>query len=251
MTTLLRGDKIEKHFGGLHAVDGVSFEVNKGEIVGLLGPNGSGKTTLFNCITGMDSATIGRITFKGRDITHLKPFQIAQFGLARTFQVLRIYGNLTVYENLLLARQWRGVPLWQMMRPAPGTVRAQADELLNFLLLERVRHNLARNISLGQQRLLEIGMALMPQPEIVLLDEATSGVNPVLIDDIMTTLQRLNREKGVTFFLVEHNMHFAMTLCSRLYVLDHGQLLAEGTPAQIQANAAVSEAYFGQDVTHD
>lgn len=247
MSVLLRGEKVHKHFGGLKAVNDVSFEVNRGEIVGLLGPNGSGKTTLFNCITGVDAATEGRIIFRDKEITRLKPYQVARAGLARTFQVLRIYGNLTVYENMLLARQWKGVPFWRLMLPEPASVRAQADELIGFLLLDRVKNNLAKNISLGQQRLLEIGMALMPQPEMVLLDEATSGVNPALIDDIISAIQRLNREKGVTFFLVEHNMHFAMTLCSRLYVLDHGQLLAQGTPQEIQDNPTVVEAYFGQD----
>jgi ABC-type branched-subunit amino acid transport system ATPase component len=231
----------------LVAVHDVSFEIQRGEIVGLLGPNGSGKTTLFNCISGTLSTDRGEVVFKGKRITGLKPFQVARRGLSRTFQVLRVYQNLTVYENLLLARQWGGVPFWQMLLNPPSSVHRQANELVEFLLLERVRDNLAANISLGQQRLLEIGMALMPSPDLVLLDEATSGVNPALIDDIMGTIRRLNQEKGVTFFLVEHNMYFAMNLCSRLYVLDYGQLLAHGTPAEIQNNPAVIEAYLGRD----
>jgi ABC-type branched-subunit amino acid transport system ATPase component len=244
---LLRGEKVRKRFGGLVAVNDVDFEVRRGEIVGLLGPNGSGKTTLFDAISGVQTTDGGAVFFKGRKITGLKPFQIARLGLARTFQVLRIYDNLTVHENLLLARQWRGVPLWRMLGRAPATVHAKAHELIDFLMLDRVRHNLAGNISLGQQRLLEIGMALMPDPDLVMLDEATSGVNPALIEDIMSAIQRLNREKGVTFFLIEHNMHVAMTLCSRIYVLDYGHLLAQGSPAEIQANATVVEAYFGRD----
>ncbi len=244
---LLKGVRVCKRFGGLLAVNNVDFEVHRGEIVGLLGPNGSGKTTLFDSISGILPTNGGEIFFRAKQINGLKPFQIAQLGLARTFQVLRVYGNLTVYENLLLARQWRGVPLWRMFGGAPAAVRAKASELIEFLTLGSVRDNLASNISLGQQRLLEIGMALMPEPDLVLLDEATSGVNPALIDGIMSAIQRLNREKGVTFFLIEHNMHVAMTLCSRLYVLDYSELLAHGTPAEIQSNAAVIEAYFGRD----
>jgi ABC-type branched-subunit amino acid transport system ATPase component len=244
---LLRGDKVCKRFGGLVAVDDVDFEVRRGEVVGLLGPNGSGKTTLFDTISGVQATDGGAVFFKGHKITGLKPYQVARLGLSRTFQVLRIYDNLTVFENLLLARQWRGVPLWRMLGGAPVSVRARADELIAFLMLERVRDNLAGNVSLGQQRLLEIGMALMPDPDLVLLDEATSGVNPALIDGIINAIQRLNREKGVTFFLIEHNMHVAMTLCSRLYVLDYGHMLAQGTPGEIQSNPAVIEAYFGRD----
>jgi ABC-type branched-subunit amino acid transport system ATPase component len=245
-TALLRGSKVCKRFGGLIAVNDVDFEVRRGEIVGLLGPNGSGKTTLFDAISGVQATDGGELFFKGRKITGLKPFQIARLGLARTFQVLRIYDNLTVHENLLLARQWLGVPLWRMLGSAPDSVHAKAHELVDFLTLDRVRHNLAGNISLGQQRLLELGMALMSEPDLVLLDEATSGVNPALIEDIIGAIQRLNREKGVTFFLIEHNMHVAMTLCARVYVLDYGHLLAEGTPAQIQSDPAVVEAYFGR-----
>src|SRR5262249_55510498 len=165
---------------------------------------GSGKTTLFNCISGVDHADSGEVTFKNRPITRLKPYRIAWAGLARTFQMLRIYDNLTGYENMLLARQWRGVPVWRVRGGAGKVAKAKADELVEFLLLEAVQHNLAKNISLGQQRLLEIGMALMPEPEIVLLDEATSGVNPALVEDIMAAIRRLNSEKGVAFFIVEH-----------------------------------------------
>jgi len=246
---LLTGSKVRKRFGGLIAVNDVDFEVRQGEIVGLLGPNGSGKTTLFDMISGVQAADGGQIFFKGRQINGLKPFQIARLGLSRTFQVLRVYDNLTVHENLLLARQWRGVPLWRTLGRALASVHARAHELIDFLTLDRVRHSLVGNISLGQQRLLEIGMALMPDPDLVLLDEATSGVNPTLIEDIISAVKRLNRERGVTFFLIEHNMHVAMTLCSRIYVLDYGHLLAQGAPAEIQANAAVVEAYFGRDDT--
>jgi branched-chain amino acid transport system ATP-binding protein len=246
-SVLLQGSKVRKRFGGLIAVNDVDFEVRRGEIVGLLGPNGSGKTTLFDTISGVQAIDGGEVFFKGHRISGLKPFQIARLGLSRTFQVLRVYDNLTVQENLVLARQWRGVPLWRMLGSPPTTIHARAQELIDFLMLGRVRDNLAGSISLGQQRLLEIGMALMPDPDLVLLDEATSGVNPALIEDIIGAIQRLNHEKGVVFFLIEHNMHVAMTLCSRIYVLDYGHLLAQGTPAEIQANPVVIEAYFGRD----
>lgn len=244
---LLEGKGVTKNFGGLTAVNHVDFNVRAGEIVGLLGPNGSGKTTLFNCISGVLPITEGEVYLAGQQISKKAPWQINRLGLARTFQKIRVYDNLPVYENMLLARRWAGVPpvLWLWI--APPYVRREADELLEFLLLERVRHNLGRNLSGGQQRLLEIGMSLMSNPHIVLLDEATSGVNPALIEEIKATIRRLNEERGVTFLLIEHNMNFIMDLCSRLYVLDYGTRIAEGLPEEIQDDQRVIEAYFGRE----
>jgi branched-chain amino acid transport system permease protein len=244
---VLEGQGVTKDFGGLRAVDHVDFKIREGEIVGLLGPNGSGKTTLFNCISGVLKPSEGAVYIDSSPVTGFAPWRINRSGLSRTFQRLRIYGRHTVYENMLLARKWEGVPPYLWLWIAPGQIRAKTDELLEFLRIDHVRNNLAHNLSGGQQRLLEMGMTLMCDPVVVLLDEATSGVNPALVEDIKDNIRRLNQERGVTFFLVEHNMNFAMTLCERLYVLDYGKLIAEGTPEQIQNDPQVVEAYFGRD----
>lgn len=244
---VLEGSGIVKDFGGLRAVNKVNFEIHQGEIVGLLGPNGSGKTTLFNCVSGVLKPTEGTVKVNGQDVTGLEPWQINRAGLARTFQRLRVYKKQTVYDNMLLARKWAGVPPWLWLLVAPHSIREKADELIDFLKISHVRNNLASNLSGGQQRLLEMGMTLMSDPVVVLLDEATSGVNPALVEEIKDAIRRLNQERGITFFLVEHNMSFAMELCSRLYVLDYGTKIAEGNPEAIQNNDQVIEAYFGRD----
>jgi branched-chain amino acid transport system ATP-binding protein len=244
---VLEGRGVTIDYGGLRAVDHVDFELHQGEIVGLLGPNGSGKTSLFNTICGITSLSEGNILVQDKFVTSQSPWQINHAGLARTFQRIRIYKKQTVYDNMLLARRWKGVPPWLWVFTAPREVREKADDLIHFLKIGHVRHNLANNLSGGQQRLLEIGMTLMCDPVVVLLDEATSGVNPALVKEIKDSIRRANRERGITFFLVEHNMSFAMELCSRIYVLDHGVKIAEGDPESIQNNAQVIEAYFGHD----
>jgi ABC-type branched-subunit amino acid transport system ATPase component len=245
--TVLEGRKIVKDFGGLRAVNEVNLQIRQGEIVGLLGPNGSGKTTLFDCLSGVLKPTEGEIFVNGQRVSGFAPWRINRAGLARTFQRLRLYGNQRVFDNMLLARKWKGVPIWLWLWITPLSVRNKADELLTFLRLDQVRHHLANNLSGGQQRLLEIGMTLMCDPAVVLLDEATSGVNPTLVEDIKDNIRRLNAERGVTFFLIEHNMQFAMNLCDRLYVLDYGSMIAEGLPEMIQKDPQVVEAYFGRD----
>ncbi|RMG94269.1 MAG: ABC transporter ATP-binding protein [Chloroflexi bacterium] len=244
---LLEGRRVSKYFGGLAALNEVDFAVYPGEIVGLIGPNGSGKTTLFDCLSRVQDLSSGQVFFKGEEITHKKPYQVAHMGLARTFQVIRIYRKLTVLENMLLSRQWRGETLWRQLRPSHRQTEERAKELLHFLLLDRLMHEKAGNLSGGQQRLLEIGMALMPDPDLILLDEATSGINPTLIETIKDRIRALNREAKKTFLLIEHNIHFIGDLCSRVFVLNYGQKLAEGTPEEIVNNEAVIEAYFGAD----
>ncbi len=244
---VLEGHHLSVDYGGLRALNQVDFYICKGEIVGLLGPNGSGKTTLFDAVCGLINPSEGNILVMNRLVTHRAPWQINRAGLARTFQRIRIYKKQTLFDNMLLARRWQGVPAWLWLWIAPNSVREKANDLINFLKIGHVQKNLAGNLSGGQQRLLEIGMTLMSDPVVVLLDEATSGVNPALVEDIKESILRANRERGVTFFIIEHNMNFAMELCSRLYVLDYGVKIAEGSPYAIQNNEQVIEAYFGRD----
>lgn len=241
---LLEATQVTKRFGGLVALDQVSLGVDDGEIVGLLGPNGSGKTTLFDCITGVLPVDHGIVRLQGKVLSGRRPWQAARLGVARTFQILRVFHGITVLDNMLVARRWNGVGTLRSLRRPRRADIDRAWELLRFMRIDRLGQDLASTLSLGQQRLLELAMALMPEPSVVLLDEATSGVNPSLIEEIKDRIRELNAD-GVTFFLIEHNMGVAMDLCQRLYVLHHGELLAEGTPEEIQADHAVVEAYFG------
>ena len=250
-TPLLEGKNISKFFGGMAALSNVDFTVYPNEVVGLIGPNGSGKTTLFDCLSRVQSISEGQVFFKGEEITKKKPFQVAHMGLARTFQVIRVYRKLTVLENLKLSRQWGDGGLSSRFRRPRQATEDRARELAKFLLLERVIDEKAGNLSGGQQRLLEIGMALMPDPELILLDEATSGVNPTLIETIKDRIRELNQNYGKTFLLIEHNIQFIADLCDRVFVLNYGQKLAEGTPQEIMDNEDVVEAYFGTDAEVD
>jgi len=242
---LLEGRGVSKYFGGLAALSDVDFAVYSGEVMGLIGPNGSGKTTLFDCLSRVQEISDGQVFFKGKEITNKKSYQVAHMGLARTFQVIRVYRKMTVLDNMLLSRQWGGQGMLQIFRPSQQRTKKRAHELAKFLLLDHVIDEKAGNLSGGQQRLLEIGMALMPNPDLILLDEATSGVNPTLIETIKDRIRELNEKEHKTFLLIEHNIHFIADLCSRVVVLDYGQKLAEGTPAEIMENEAVIEAYFG------
>jgi ABC-type branched-subunit amino acid transport system ATPase component len=242
---LLEGRQVTKQFGGLIAVNHVDFAINPGEIVGLIGPNGSGKTTLFDCLSRVQEIDGGQVFFKGQNITKKKPYQVAHMGLARTFQVFRVYRKLSVLENMLLSRQWRNESFFRQLRPSHPETEERANSLLKFLTLDHLTYELAGNLSGGQMRLLEIGMALMPDPDIILLDEAASGVNPVLIDLIKDRIRRLSRDQGKTFLLIEHNMGFIGDLCSRVLVLNFGEKLAEGTPEEVMENEDVIDAYFG------
>jgi len=242
---LLEGRSVSKYFGGLAAVSNVDFTIYPGEIVGLVGPNGSGKTTLFDCLSRVQEISKGQVFFKGVDITHKKPHQVAHLGLARTFQLIRVYRKMTVLENMLISRQWRGENLWKMLKPSQKSTEKRALDLINFLKIDHLTYEKAGNLSGGQRRLLELGMALMPDPDLILLDEATSGVNPTLIETIKDRINELNQKHGKTFLMVEHNIEFISDMCSRVYVLNYGQKLAEGTPDEIKANEDVIEAYFG------
>jgi len=248
---LLEGQNVSKYFDGLAALSRVDFAVYPGEVMGLIGPNGSGKTTLFDCLSRVQDISQGRVFFKGVEITRKKPYQVAHMGLARTFQVIRVYRRLTVLENMLLSRQWCGEGLLKQLRPSQRRTEARARELIDFLTIGHLIRETAGNLSAGQQRLLEIGMALMPDPDLILLDEATSGVNPTLIEAIKERIRRLNCEQGKTFLLIEHNAHFIADLCNRVVVLHHGEKLAEGAPEAVINNEAVIEAYFGAHLGDD
>ena len=246
MTALLDARGVLKRFGGLTAVDGVDIDISAGEMVGLIGPNGSGKTTLFDCLSRVSSLDSGSIRFDGVDITRHRPHQVARLGLARTFQMIRVYRELTVSENMELSIQWRRVGTARLFGRTDPATRRRVESLLEFLLLARLRDERAGALSGGQRRLLEIGMALMSEPKLVLLDEATSGVNPTLVAQIADRLREVNAS-GVAILLVEHNMRFVADLCHRVVVLDRGAKLAEGTPRQVMENPAVIEAYFGAE----
>jgi branched-chain amino acid transport system ATP-binding protein len=244
---VLEGREISHDFGGLRAVNKVSFSVLRGEIVGLLGPNGAGKSTLFDCISGILKPTSGEIFLNGQDITRLSTWKVNHYGLARTFEQTRLFDGLTVYENMLLARKWRNVPLSIWILGEPKAVRQRANDLLTLLGIGHIRQQLARDLSTSEQRLLEIAMALMSEPSIILLDEIAAGIPLSTANELKTTLRRLNRDFGLTFFIVEHNMSFAVDLCDRVYVLDHGSIVAAGMPQDMLREPAVADAYYGHE----
>jgi ABC-type branched-subunit amino acid transport system ATPase component len=218
----------------VRAVNGVSLTLERGRIYGLIGPNGSGKTTLFNCITGVERCDAGRIVLDGEPIQTLKPYQIAQRGVGRTFQMIRVFPELTALENLLVVTTG----------PHPAA-EARARELLAFVTLEGLAGEYAGNLSYGQQKLVEFVRMLMRDPSLVLLDEPAAGVNRTLLNELLDAVRRL-RDAGKTVLLVEHDMKVVMGLCETVFVLDHGEKIAEGPPGTIQTDERVIEAYFGR-----
>ena len=242
MTDLLSIHDVTKIFGGVHAVDGASLNVEEGTITALIGPNGSGKTTLFNIITGYLKADAGRVEFDGRDITGSHPGKLYRQGLSRTFQQARVFPQLTVLENLVVAGGygWR-----QLFTSRVGRRdRDRAADLLEEFRLTDISDLLASELSYGQRKLLEFAAVLMSSPRLVLLDEPTAGVNPVLIE----TMERHIRERnaaGITFLIVEHDMTFVMRLCHPVIVLDAGRPIFAGEPSVVQNNALVLDAYLG------
>jgi ABC-type branched-subunit amino acid transport system ATPase component len=237
---------LTKRFGGVVANRDVSITVPAGSIVGLIGPNGSGKTTLFNCIVGYHPIDGGTITFAGREVTRLRLPQIARLGLIRTFQQTRVYRNMTAMQNMHVSVPLTGTGLRALFARVPAQVNEQAESLLDFVGIYDKRFLRASGLSFGEQKLLELAMALMNRPAMLLLDEPTAGINPTLINRVIDRLQRTNADLGITLLVIEHNMRAIMALARHIYCLAHGEVLASGSPAQIQNDPRVVDAYLGK-----
>jgi branched-chain amino acid transport system ATP-binding protein len=246
MRTILEVRDLKKSFGGIHAVDGVSFEVREGEILGLIGPNGSGKSTLFNCILGQLAPSAGEVRVDGRSITGLRPCDLARLGIGRTFQLLQVFPQLSVRENLILAGQEHEGSMWSRLRgQRDAGLGAAAERMIEFFRLAAVAGEKAGALSYGQQKLLDAAMAFMAGPRLVLLDEPAGGVNPAMLAELRERLREINRIQRATFVVIEHNMEFVMSLCTRILVLAQGRIIAEGEPEAVRSDPEVIEAYLG------
>ena len=234
--SVLLVEGVSKSFGGVRAVDNCHMTVAERSITGLIGPNGSGKTTLFNVVTGMAQANAGATYFRGRNILGLKPHQILRLGMSRTFQITRVFRKMTVMENLRVAR-------------APGKAtsdeRARPEELLRLFNLWELRDSFAEDLSYGQQKLLEFARALMPEPAMVMLDEPFAGVNRVMAQKLVDLIRQF-QARGTTFFLIDHEMKIVMEICDWIYVMDFGEVIAQGKPDAVRNDPRVLEAYFGR-----
>ena len=244
--SILSVHNIKKSYGAIKAVGGVSFDVEPGEILGVIGPNGSGKTTLFNSILGQIKPDTGRVEFEGKDISGSSPLVLSRLGVGRTFQNLQVFGKLSLRDNLILAAQEHTGTFWGRMFASPDNGLAdRAQEMLDLFRLNQVADLPAGSLSYGQQKLVDIAMAFMPKPRLVLLDEPCAGVNPSLVDGLRDLLVELNKRQGGSFVVIEHNMDFIMKLCHRVVCMVEGNVLAVGRPEEIQGNPAVLEAYLG------
>ena len=246
MTPFLEVRDIRKTYGAIKAVDGVSLSVRPGEIVGVIGPNGSGKTTLFNSILGQIQPTTGHVEFCGEDITGMAPLALSRRGIGRTFQTLQVFVKLSVRDNLIAAAQeFRGTLTRRLFAPPDAGLGEHADRMIELFQLRHVARLPAGTLSYGQQKLIDIAMAFMPAPRLVLLDEPCAGVNPGLVEQLRELLVQLNRTQGGSFVVIEHNMDFIMRLCPRVICMVEGKVLAEGAPEAVRSNPAVLEAYLG------
>ncbi len=243
---VLKVTDLKKAYGAIQAVGGVSFEVRPGEIFGVIGPNGSGKTTLFNSMLGQITPDTGKIELNGQDVTQLGPFELNRLGVGRTFQTLQVFGKMTVRDNLIVAAQeHQGTMFSRMFAPSDSNLGAKADALIDQFHIKHVADKKAGELSYGQQKLVDIAMAFMSEPDLVLLDEPCAGVNPSLVGGISTLLKDLNKTRKGSFVVIEHNMDFVMDLCHRIMVMVEGKVMAIGTPEEIRANKQVLDAYLG------
>ena len=245
MSSIIEVQSVSKSFGGVVANHDVSMTVKSGGITGLIGPNGSGKTTLFNSIVGYHPIDAGSIQFEGREISKLPVQKIARLGMLRTFQQTRIYGAMNGVENMLISMPHRKMSIWDALKTNTREDYERADHLLEFVGLYEKRLLKSGDLSFGQQKLLEFAMALMNEPTCLLLDEPTAGINPTLINGLIDRLKRANTEFGITLFIIEHNMRVIMNMAETIYCLAHGEMLAQGTPDEIQNDQRVIDAYLG------
>jgi branched-chain amino acid transport system ATP-binding protein len=246
MTPFLEVRDVRKQYGAIKAVDGVSFDVGPGEIVGVIGPNGSGKTTLFNSILGQIKPTSGYVALCGEEITGMSPLELSRRGVGRTFQTLQVFGKLSVRDNLIAAAQeFKGTLATRLFAAPDAGLGEHADQMIEMFRLRHVAHEPAGKLSYGQQKLIDIAMAFMPAPRLVLLDEPCAGVNPSLVDQLRELLIELNEAQGGSFVVIEHNMDFIMSLCPRVICMVEGKILAEGQAAVLRSNRQVLEAYLG------
>jgi len=243
--SILEINNVSKSFGGVKANVDVSMSVEQGSIVGLIGPNGSGKTTLFNSIVGTHPIDNGSIKFNGKEVSELPVPVVAKLGLLRTFQQTRIYGKLNCIDNMLISHKPENDGVFSVFSKIPPELNEKAENLLNFVGLYQKRKLRAGDLSFGQQKLLELAMALMNEPKMLLLDEPTAGINPTLINGIIDRLIKVNKEFGITLLVIEHNMRVIMQLAQNIFCLAHGQLLANGTPEEIKNDKRVIDAYLG------
>jgi branched-chain amino acid transport system ATP-binding protein len=243
---VLKVTGLKKAYGAIQAVGGVSFEVRPGEIFGVIGPNGSGKTTLFNSMLGQITPDEGKIELNGQNVTTLGPLELNRLGVGRTFQSLQVFGKMTVRDNLIVAAQeHQGSLFSRMFAPGDSGLGDKADALIEQFHISHVADKKAGELSYGQQKLVDIAMAFMSDPDLVLLDEPCAGVNPALVGGISKLLKELNQTRKGSFVVIEHNMDFVMALCHRIMVMVEGEVLAIGTPAEIRANKKVLDAYLG------
>ena len=255
MAELLKVDNVSMVFGGLRAVSNLSMHIDEGELIGLIGPNGAGKTTAFNMITGVYTPTEGKVYFKGQQSSGKKSYQVTQMGMARTFQNIRLFSDLSVIDNVKIAYN-----MHVTYNLADAIVRdgkylseeefitQKALDLLKIFHLEEEAHEVAKNLPYGKQRRLEIARALATEPKLLLLDEPAAGMNPQETKELMEMIRWIRKEFNLSILLIEHDMGLVMGVCERIYVLEYGMKIAEGTPDEIKQNARVIEAYLGEEV---